>query len=204
MDDVGKIDIFACGPSCKDVSTRNADPKPACYEPDAAPTGTSGPTYKKGFYKAVEVLQPKLAFYENVIAVLHASKKSPRPAIQVVIEDMRTLGYIFAHLQVDSQDFLVRQRRNRVWGVATPQSGGLTQANVAKMYEAGMSHLASIGTRFPRNVLFDENAPMGKITNATLQQHVDQALGAALLSGRSDDIYVDDHTSPQGVAPCGM
>ena len=37
---------------------------------------------------------------------------------QVVSEDLEDLGYIFAWKKLDAQSFLLRQRRQRIWGVA--------------------------------------------------------------------------------------
>jgi site-specific DNA-cytosine methylase len=105
--DIGEIDIFACGPSCKDLSKRNATPMPECYEASSSSKGSSGPTYKKGFQKAVAKLEPKVLFYENVQAVLQKSAAGQRPPIDVVKEDMKAAGYIFAYTTTDSQNFLV-------------------------------------------------------------------------------------------------
>ena len=48
------------------------------YEADDMGEGTSGPTYKMGFLKAVNVLEPKLAIYENVRQVLSTAQDGTR------------------------------------------------------------------------------------------------------------------------------
>ena len=32
LDEIGEVDILACGPSCKDLSKRNSKPNQKCYE----------------------------------------------------------------------------------------------------------------------------------------------------------------------------
>ena len=198
---VGKIDVFACGPSCKDISTRNSKPDRTCYEAGSGANGTSGRTYKYGFKRAIEVLQPKLAFYENVAAVSFSTKDAKRPLIEVVRSDMEDLGYMFVHQKLDSQDFLVPQRRNRVWGIAIPSTGEVDLHNFAAVYSDKLALFASLGIRFPKDDVFNPDAPKDKIESPVLQEHVQNAIEAATLAGRSTDVFVDTATSPQGAMP---
>ena len=48
------------------------------YEASDNGEGTSGPTYKMGFLKAVNVLEPVLAIYENVRQVLSTAPDGTR------------------------------------------------------------------------------------------------------------------------------
>ena len=42
LDEIGNIDIFGCGPSCKDMSPRNAKPNRGCYEDQHPFKGLAG------------------------------------------------------------------------------------------------------------------------------------------------------------------
>lgn len=78
------IDVFICGPSCKDLSRLNTArrDKVGCYEEedmnDSTLSGiiesTSGSTYKLGFRKVLQDYCPSIAIYENVRAANERSK----------------------------------------------------------------------------------------------------------------------------------
>jgi site-specific DNA-cytosine methylase len=146
-------------------------------------------------------LQPKLAFYENVAAVSFSTKDAKRPLIEVVRSDMEELGYMFVHQKLDSQDFLVPQRRNRVWGIAIPSTGEVDLHNFAAVYSDKLALFASLGIRFPKDDVFNPDAPKDKIESPVLQEHVQNAIEAATLAGRSTDVFVDTATSPQRAMP---
>ncbi|CAK9049402.1 Malate dehydrogenase 2 [Durusdinium trenchii] len=118
------IDVFICGPSCKDLSRLNTArrDKVGCYEEedmnDSTLSGiiesTSGSTYKLGFRKVLQDYCPSIAIYENVRAANERSKDKNGTIQPSPVEAFTIL---------DSQNFLVPQRRNRVYGIATLISG---------------------------------------------------------------------------------
>ena len=85
-----------------------------CYETGK---GTSGRTYQLGFRDAVKICEAKLAFYENVTGVVkgicNTTGKRCRPCIKVVEADMHKQTMNFQHGVLDSQSYLVAQRRSR-------------------------------------------------------------------------------------------
>lgn len=81
-------DVLFSGPSCKNISYEN--PKmsqwASCYDDG---TGCSGHTYKYGFKKSIEIVNPAVAFFENTKGVADQVKdstgKKQRPRIQAVV-----------------------------------------------------------------------------------------------------------------------
>ena len=97
--------------------------------------------------------------------------------------------------------YKVRQRRTRVYGIATPEVGD-SQERMARLFAECVSQLANIGTRFPLDVLFNPDLPKQSIeNNPILFGHVEKARKHAANTGRSDDIYVDASSSARGVDP---
>ena len=113
---------------------------------------------------------------------------------------MEAAGYMFVYKCVDSQKYLVRQRRNRVWGVTIPRSGCEQDGLFSARFDAMLEHLENIGISFPVDAIFDSTLPKETMSNRTLARHVREASAKAMLAGRSDDVYVDAHTSSQGKA----
>lgn len=74
------IDVFICGPSCKDISRLNTSrqEKVGCYQESAGNSAAadcgSSKTYKLGFLKVLDMFCPALAIYENVKAATEKSK----------------------------------------------------------------------------------------------------------------------------------
>ena len=87
----------------------------------------SGETYQFGFRDALEVMRAPVAIWENVRGALQFKKgvdgQKTRPEVRTVLEDMEKQGKCFAYKLVDTAKFLLPQRRNRVYGVASQDLG---------------------------------------------------------------------------------
>eukprot|EP00435_Cladocopium_sp_Y103_P018420 s954_g4.t1 len=136
-----------CQPSSATVSgLLNAKRKDfaGSYQSDEA-LGTSAFTYKHGWKAVIDFLSPIMCIYENMKGATERNTdavgyKHP-PAIDTVVKDANASGYHFAWSLLDSQDFLVRHRRNRVWGVAAINSGQQTDAEFQDLYKHTISSL---------------------------------------------------------------
>eukprot|EP00435_Cladocopium_sp_Y103_P047719 s1634_g14.t1 len=79
--EVAPIDVFICGPSCKDLSKLNTGriDLVGCYDRETTMEetpfeGTSSKTYTLGFRKVAEDFAPSMAFYENVRGAIEKAK----------------------------------------------------------------------------------------------------------------------------------
>ena len=118
-----KADVLVSGPSCTHLSRERQDAAQyvGCYEDghDKADC-ESGATYRLGYRDALTTLGCKVGFFENVKRVLNYQKNEAgqltRPAEEVVKEQSKERGYAFECSAWNSQDFLLRHRRERAWG----------------------------------------------------------------------------------------
>ena len=151
-------------------------------------SGTSGFTYKHGVLDAMKHTQPALFFWENVTTVAETDE----PPVQKVAEDMDVLGYVFEWTKVDAQNYLLRQRRNRVYGSADLNSGQDAKS-YAEAMEKTMRRMES-DVRFPFAEVFDETLPPEKPRNNTAQHNVDLAKQKSQIEQHTD-LYVDASNS---------
>lgn len=102
-----------------------------------------------------------LLFYENVIGVAEWSKnqdgtKQP-PMVLKVQEDLQSLGFVWECSKVDTQNYLLRQRRQRIWGTADV-SRGQDSDEYGKLVRGTMKSLEST-VHFPFEETFDLSLP---------------------------------------------
>lgn len=90
---------------------------------DRAAPCQSATTYKQGFRDARVTLSAPIAIYENVRDVM-ASKRDSKgvqrpPQILTVVDDFSTQGCHFTYRMCQTSKYLLPQRRQRVYGVAS-------------------------------------------------------------------------------------
>ena len=110
--DIPAVDVFVAGFVCKSVSTENA--KRGSYGQCIADArGQTGETFE-GVLGYVRRFRPKLVICENVSGLLKRSLGCDAQ-IHQVRKAFEEEGYVFAYKLVDARNFLVPQRRTRVW-----------------------------------------------------------------------------------------
>ncbi|CAK9054369.1 Malate dehydrogenase 2 [Durusdinium trenchii] len=97
------------------------------------------------------------------------------------------MGYHFAHTVLDSRDFLLPQRRNRVWGLASVMSGSFHGQNAGEEFTECLKSMHS-NFRFPSAELWQQGLPTDKLKTAREERLVQMAKEA--FPG-STDLFVD-------------
>ena len=122
-------------------------------------------------------------------------QKATVPApVEIVSSDMAELGYSFEYQKVDSQKYLVRQRRNRVWGSANLQTCD-TPDQYDVLMKKTMGALAA-DHQFDFAKCFDEGLPKETLVNKAFQMNLSSDLQKAELIGKNpSDIFLDGSTS---------
>lgn len=112
---------------------------------------------------------------------------------QVVKRDVDQLGYICEFEKVDTQNYLLRQRRNRVWGTCD-LSSGQSMEEYQKNMAATMSSLSS-DQLFDFELSFDMDLPEESLKTDRERAKLQEALHEAMLRHASSDVIVDMQTS---------
>lgn len=194
MPPAGGLDLFWSGTSCKDHSRLKTTKQMhvGCLRKDTG--GCSSYTYKHGWQAVHKNVQPMFSFFENVTTLLEFSQdkagKQQKPAIFDVKKHCKKLGYSFSYTQVDSQLYLVRQRRNRVWGHACRSSD-------TSWKEMWADTLLNFGSQlnFPFTEVFAQNLPIQKVENSGQSKAVMRAIQKASTEGKGQDLFIDVTTS---------
>lgn len=104
---------------------------------------------------------------------------------------------MFEHMIVSAEWFLLRQRRNRCWGVAD-----LVSEKTAEQFADEMKltvHSMASDTLFEFTKVFDESLPEVELKNKIPQQKLQEAIQATVLQRGGDpetaDVYIDCSTS---------
>ena len=108
----------------------------------------------------------------------------------MIQEDLAKMGYTFEHQKLDSRYYLLRQRRNRVWGSAA--------RNVDETYKENLQatvHAMSSTWQFKYNDVFDSSLEQSNELHERVRTHLETAHLKATLSGESDDVFLDCSTS---------
>ena len=115
------------------------------------------------------------------------------PASDIIKADMKKQNKTAVFNKCDSQMYLVKQRRNRVWGLVTTghTNEDELQARTRETLRCLESH-----TQFSSEDCFEPNLPaMGKPLEATAQEHLKQALESADAQGKGSDVFLDTSVS---------
>ena len=115
---------------------------------------------------------------------------------QVVSEDLEDLGYIFAWKKLDAQSFLLRQRRQRIWGVADLMSSCSQQDFQNRMNKTIESMSTTELLEFEK--VFDTNMPKQRISNHLQRKKLEQSLARARVKNATStgdpNIFMDMST----------
>ena len=105
--------------------------------------------------------------------------------------DLEKLGYVLEYGRVDTQDFLLPQRRNRIYATADVSNG-----QCPKQYaEAMASTMAAFQSDLHVDLEFDRSLPKESLTTDRQQTKLKEALEAAVLKEQTDDVFIDGSTS---------
>ena len=147
---------------------------------------------------------PSVGFFENTLGVaehakIQGTKETIPPMTDTIARDMDSLGYCFEFQRVDSQMYLVRQRRNRIWGTANLQSEN--SDGYGERMHRSMTSMES-GVHFQYTKCFDPSLPSAPLTGENAKMHLATALKKASLMGQSvDDVFIDCSTSKGRMNP---
>ncbi|CAK9018622.1 unnamed protein product [Durusdinium trenchii] len=196
IDSSMRADLHLCGPSCKDLSILEAARgiHNVYIMQDAMKIHQAWARVDQPIDLDLEPI------YENVKSVAEQTRSATgdihRPVIEVVKEDVEALGYRFAFNKVDSQHFLVRQRRNRVYGVAETHCGSTrAEGEFDRMLSGALSSLQT-HFHFRMEECFLSDQPQEKIRGGRLQDQINVAMEKA-RAGHGENIFVDCSTSSQ-------
>lgn len=105
---------------------------------------------------------------------------------------MKSIGYVFQYSKLDAQDYLLTQRRTRVYGLGDLDSG----QDQAKLNEemASTLHDMSSDKRFAFNQVFQNDLPTCTLRKNALGK-VQEAITKCMLNSESQNIFIDTSTS---------
>lgn len=156
----------------------------------------SGETYQFGFRQALEVMRAPVAIWENVRGALQYKKdvngQKMRPEVKTVLEDMEKQGKSFAYKLVDTAKFLLPQRRNRVYGVASQDS--TTSEAFQVEYEDVLSLFESFA-RWPLDEFLSGPQPDTAMVLTKRFKDMVQSLKKEAVGVVDPDLFVDMSTS---------
>ena len=112
--------------------------------------------------------------------------------------DLEPLGYVLEYGKVDTQNFLLPQRRNRIYATADV-SLGQTAHDYGCAMQATMDQLAS-DALIDTKKIFDESLPKSWLTTERQTAKLKEALEGACLREGSQDVFIDASTSNSRVA----
>ena len=121
--------------------------------------------------------------------------------LQVIARDLKNLGYVFQFSKLDAQNYLLNQRRTRVYGTGDLDEG----QNADSFRESMRATLSSLSSdiRFPFETVFDENLPKISLRGNAYNK-VQEAIEKFALQSQSNNIFVDTSTSKDRQAECAV
>ena len=137
-----------------------------------------------------------LFFWENVTTVLEGC---PAP-VDTVREDMCSKGYVWECAKLDARDFLLRQRRGRVYGTADINSGQDQEVYAREMARTLESLKSDV--LFPFEDIFDESLPEQPPHLQREKDKVQEAQQIGQMQFGSTNMFTDTSTSAARVAEC--
>ena len=116
----------------------------------------------------------------------------PFLSLQVMTKDLGELGYVVEHSKIDAQDYLLPQRRNRVYALADINAGQCSQSFAQKM-KATMESMAS-DVLLPFDSVFDTTLPHQQLEGRQYDK-LQEALEKACLQANCQNVFLDTSTS---------
>ena len=107
--------------------------------------------------------------------------------------DLEQLGYVLEYNRVDTQDYLLPQRRNRIYATADVGNGQCAKSYHLAMQKT-MDAMAS-DTQMNFNTFFDTSLPADELTTDRQQTKLKEALEAACLHSQTNNVFIDGSTS---------
>ena len=192
---IPRVFLLMAGVSCIDISSENIRRKQYanCYS-DAS--GSSGSTYELGYKQALKCTKASVSLYENVIDAAKSIKdvhgEPQMPAVEIATEDLARLGHAFEYVKVDTADYLLPQRRNRVWGSSCLGEDAETFSLRMRMSAQRMQST----TRFPLDGFLDPDLPRAKLTSDTNKKHLKVIKGVCTRKGfKASEMTMDTRAS---------
>lgn len=116
---IPKVFLLGASPSCVNLSGQRND-RAAFASSYMGEDDHSGFTYQYGYKQAIQRCDVKVSIYENVRDASHSLKDEngvqQTPATTIIKDDLKNLGHVFEFSKLDTCNFLLPQRRERVWG----------------------------------------------------------------------------------------
>jgi hypothetical protein len=159
-------------------------------------SGCSGYTYTNGVLHAIKRTQPAVFFWENVTTVLESTPAQ----VDNINRDMNEMGYLWEVGKTDARDFLLRQRRTRVYGTADLNYGQSEPVYQARM-AATMSSMKS-DMHFPFEEVFNTALSSQKPRLSRERLKVEEAVRKGMIDSGCSNMFVDTSTSESRVTNC--
>lgn len=163
--------LLIAGTSCVNLSRERSDRQQfaACYTDGS---GESGHTYEYGFRTALKTTGAKVTIFENVLdasfSLKDANGVAQPPATDIIAEDLQLMGHKFEFVKACSSNFLLPQRRSRVWGSSCSDE---SISDYELSMRLSMLRMQS-SMRFSLDDILDKDLPKKTPTSDVLQDHI--------------------------------
>ena len=151
--------------------------------------------HKEKFFLANSLLYSYIVLYASIIKYLHTSTLyfcKVFFCLKVMASDMQNLGYLFEWGKVDAQQFLLPQRRNRIYATADLNAGQDQKEYQERMTESMRNMASDVLLSF--DSVFDTSLPSEELEGRA-QDKVQEALDHARLHSQSQNVFIDTSTS---------
>lgn len=125
----------------------------------------------------------------------------------MIKRDLKAIGYQFQWSKLDAQEYLLLQRRNRIYGLGDLDEGQNSETFSATMQKS-LSSMAS-GVSFGFDQIFDKNLPKCTLKGNALDRMKEAIQKYQYQESESSNLFIDTATSSQreaeaavGVATC--
>ena len=197
---IPEVFLLISGVACVNLSSQNVNRGnfANCYRDGS---GASGHTYVCGFKKAVQKTKAQVSLYENVQDAAKSLKDSSgepqTPAVDVITEDFARFGHIFEWDKYCTSQFLLPQRRARVWGSSCAGEDKNTYS--VRMKLTGQRMRSSM--RFALEDFLQKDLPKVSMTSETNKKHVAQVKKICRKKGLDPALMTMDMQSSEAWGP---
>ena len=140
------------------------------------PRGISHVTFQQ--WKHIKVRNP----HDSILSCMRTGHETLNNILeclpgQAIERHMRELGYDFVWANLDTQHFLLPQRRNRTWGVASLMSSSHDKDALGEVFSDMLSAMKS-NWHFPEELFWEQGLPREPAKNQREQQLLERAKAA--------------------------
>ena len=111
------VDLLVTGFSCKSLSSAN-NSKRTLEDVDYKDHRCSSGNTAHALMQVIRATKPQVVLLENVAGLLSKIPNGTRRNVDVLLDEFNNLGYVVEYSKLCSTQYLVPQRRSRVWLMA--------------------------------------------------------------------------------------